>query len=188
VSEARANGVDSSVWIYPSTSPIRSICPIASVFIFRFNLNRSRWLESGFVQFKFPLRPAELGTAYLRLFVPQLPIGHPHSSPYATLQANHPGLPSPCYSHSVTLIIKIATPSTADLRQFPEHVVLDKRSISVNKRFPRSGSVITDSHCAPRRRWPVPFGGIRMITSTDTPALQTQRHSVVCALPRASRA
>lgn len=58
------NGVDSSVWISPSTRPMRSICPIASVFIFRFNLNRSRWLEFSFLG-TFSRRPAELDPAYL---------------------------------------------------------------------------------------------------------------------------
>ena len=57
------NGVDSSDWIYPSTRPMRPICPIASVFIFRFNSNRLRWLESEFTQDPFSLRPAELATA-----------------------------------------------------------------------------------------------------------------------------
>ena len=37
VSEGRANGVDSSDWIYPSTRPMRSICPIASMFFFKLN-------------------------------------------------------------------------------------------------------------------------------------------------------
>jgi hypothetical protein len=32
---------------------MRSICPIASVFIFKFNLIGSRWLESGFLQHPF---------------------------------------------------------------------------------------------------------------------------------------
>ena len=53
VSEERVNGVDSSDWIYPSARLMRSICPIASVSIFRFNLIGSGWLEIGFVQYPF---------------------------------------------------------------------------------------------------------------------------------------
>ena len=50
VREGRPNGVDSSDWIYPSTRPMRPICPTASVFIFKFNLIGLGWLEYGFIQ------------------------------------------------------------------------------------------------------------------------------------------
>jgi len=61
VSEERANGVDSSDWIYPSLRPMPWISPIVLMHIFKFSLVDSRWLESGFHQYPFSTEASRAG-------------------------------------------------------------------------------------------------------------------------------